>query len=582
MSVESIITENLDIWTSAIKTKSASGRGSSSKLELYGIKKLRELILELAVTGKLLKANPNELSKKAAIEEFEIAKALKLEMINSGRASKTRGVSENEGGVIHSGYNESWETCLLDDIAWPQAGFAFKSNSFNENGVGLPIIRIRDVGNEFSGTFYDGVYRDEFLVSKGDILVSMDGEFRVRRWKNNNALLNQRVSRIHFVESVDCKFFELALQIALRSLQGAKSYTTVDHLSTKQIGSSKLPFPPISEQKEIVNRVDELMSLCDELESQTEASVEAHQTLVKSLLETLTNVKDADELNESWQRISAHFDVLFTTEDSIDQLKQTILQLAVMGKLVKQDPNDEPASKLLERIAAEKEQLIKDKKIKKQKPLPQISKEAVMDNLPKGGDVGRINDISVILDPNPSHRYPSYENGSVPLLSTREFSGEDGWQIRDAKLVPEDFYQYQKDLCDFNYRDLVFARKGRLGLARKLPDFDKFTFSHTVFIVKPLNEMNEDFLLVLFKRNKFIDGLMDEMNANVGVPTLGKAKLESMALGIPPKEEQFRIVKEVEKLMKLCDSISEKVSSLTILQNELANTLALEIFEEKQ
>nr|WP_317623688.1 hypothetical protein [Photobacterium leiognathi] len=117
--------------------------------------------------------------------------------------------------------------------------------------------------------------------------------------------------------------------------------------------------PYIDEQHRIVAKVDELMALCDQLEQQTEASIEAHQLLVSTLLNTLTNSADADELMENWAYINDHFDTLFTTEESIEQLKQTILQLAVMGKLVPQDPNDEPASVLLERISEEKAQLIK-------------------------------------------------------------------------------------------------------------------------------------------------------------------------------------------------------------------------------
>lgn len=102
---------------------------------------------------------------------------------------------------------------------------------------------------------------------------------------------------------------------------------------------------------------------------------DAHQQLVETLLGTLTDSQNAEELAENWVRINEHFDTLFTTEASVDALKQTILQLAVMGKLVPQDPNDEPASELLKRIAQEKAQLVKEGKIKKQKPLPPISDE---------------------------------------------------------------------------------------------------------------------------------------------------------------------------------------------------------------
>ena len=154
------------------------------------------------------------------------------------------------------------------------------------------------------------------------------------------------------------------------------------------------------------------MALCDQLEQQTESSLTAHATLVKTLLATLTTSDNATAtgqattqgsisqqqtgttFNENWNRIAQHFHTLFTTEDSIDQLKQTILQLAVMGKLVPQNPNDEPASVLLEKIAAEKARLVKEKKIKKQKALPPIREEEKPFELPEGWEWCRVWDIA--------------------------------------------------------------------------------------------------------------------------------------------------------------------------------------------
>jgi type I restriction enzyme S subunit len=126
--------------------------------------------------------------------------------------------------------------------------------------------------------------------------------------------------------------------------------------------------PPLSEQHRIVQKVDELMALCDRLEQQTHDQHAAHETLVDALLNTLTQSADADK----WARVSSHFDTLFTTEHSIDRLKQTILQLAVMGRLAPRDPKDEPASVLLEQIAADNERVVKDKKLKKPNKLPVI------------------------------------------------------------------------------------------------------------------------------------------------------------------------------------------------------------------
>lgn len=90
------------------------------------------------------------------------------------------------------------------------------------------------------------------------------------------------------------------------------------------------PLPPSSEQNKICSRVQTLLNLCEQLEQHSLISLDAHQQLVETLLTTLTDSQNADELAENWARISEHFDTLFTTEASIDALKQTILQLAVM------------------------------------------------------------------------------------------------------------------------------------------------------------------------------------------------------------------------------------------------------------
>ncbi|EHU99435.1 hypothetical protein ECDEC4D_5374 [Escherichia coli DEC4D] len=127
------------------------------------------------------------------------------------------------------------------------------------------------------------------------------------------------------------------------------------------------------------------MSLCDQLEQQSLTSLDAHQQLVETLLGTLTDSQTAEELAENWARISEYFDTLFTTEASVDALKQTILQLAVMGKLVPQDPNDEPASELLKRIAQEKAQLVKEGKIKNKNRCRQLAMRKNRLNFRKGG-----------------------------------------------------------------------------------------------------------------------------------------------------------------------------------------------------
>lgn len=212
----------------------------------------------------------------------------------------------------------------------------------------------------------DGL-NENLQVKSGDMLIAMSGATTGKLGFNKTDeifYLNQRVGKfITYLVDKEFLYYPLATKIAENLAKAMGS--AIPNISTKQINEITIALPPLAEQHRIVAKVDELMALCDQLEQCSESQLAAHQTLVEALLATLTDSSDTEELAQNWARLSTHFDTLFTTERSIDALKQTIMQLAVMGKLVPQDPSDEPASALLERIAAEKAQLIKEKKIKK-------------------------------------------------------------------------------------------------------------------------------------------------------------------------------------------------------------------------
>lgn len=332
MSARELITDHLDLWTGAVTKKSSSGRGSNGKIELTGIKKLRELILELAVRGKLL---PQSKDDSPVCQLLEKTKAEWDRLVAQGIIKNKKPLPDIQNDQQPFELPYGWNWVRLGEIVHPQAGFAFKSRDFNDTGKGLPLIRIRDVGQEFSGTYYSGEYKDEFVLRKGDYLIGMDGIFRVAQCTLDKALLNQRVTRLIFPsESLSADFIATGLQLRLTELQGVKAYTTVDHLSGKQISEAVIGLPPEEEQHRIVQKVDELMALCDRLEQQTSDQLEAHETLVDTLLGTLTQSENATELADNWARLATHFDTLFTIEQSIDKLKQTILQLATAGKLV--------------------------------------------------------------------------------------------------------------------------------------------------------------------------------------------------------------------------------------------------------
>ncbi|WP_252347835.1 restriction endonuclease subunit S, partial [Escherichia coli] len=230
------------------------------------------------------------------------------------------------------------------------------------------------------------------------------------------------VNEIYLMALLRCETYKSQL------IESASQTTNIANISLAKLNPLPVCIPPAKEQIHIVKKMNELMSLCDQLEQQSLTSLDAHQQLVETLLGTLTDSQNAEELAENWARISEHFDTLFTTEASVDALKQTILQLAVMGKLVPQDPNDEPASELLKRIAQEKAQLVKEGKIKKQKPLPPISDEEKPFELPDGWEYIYLNDICSLITDG-THQTPKYTTEGRPFISAQ--------CVKPFKFMPE-------------------------------------------------------------------------------------------------------------------------------------------------
>jgi len=155
---------------------------------------------------------------------------------------------------------KGWTEAHLHETAKVFNGFAFKSELFDAH-VGMPLIRIRDLPNRtFTETRFKGDFQDQYIVRKGDFLIGMDGEFRCHEWQGKDALLNQRVCRIQDfkTELVDPKYLYLNVNGYLQRIQADTGFTTVKHISAKQILEIKFPLPPLEEQKRIVDLISSM------------------------------------------------------------------------------------------------------------------------------------------------------------------------------------------------------------------------------------------------------------------------------------------------------------------------------------
>ncbi|MDO6453859.1 restriction endonuclease subunit S [Neptunomonas phycophila] len=557
LNVQYLLTNHIDLWTSAIENKSSAGRGSSRKQTLYGIKKLRELILELAVRGKLVSQDPND---EPASELLKRIEAERDQLVKEGKIKKPKKLPEIS--------DEEKPFKLPVGWAWYKIG-----NYLNfEYGKALPAKERDDSGR------YD-VYGSNGPVGKHSCFIHEKPCIIIGR-KGSAGALNKCLTPswttdvAYFLTppaGVQLDFLYISLQTMRLEDLGKGIKPGVNRNEAYQLVTA---LPPLAEQHRIVAKVDELMALCDQLEQQTEQQLDAHQQLVDTLLDTLTQSQNADELADNWTRLSEYFDTLFTTEASIDQLKQTILQLAVMGKLVPQNPNDEPASELLKRIAAEKTQLIKDGKIKKQKPLPPISEEEKPFELPEGWEWCRLNNAIDVRDGTHDSPKEALSGKTYPLVTSKDF--DDGKiNFENAKQISEeDHIEISKrSLVEVN--DILFSMiGGNIGNQVIVSDPRPFSIKNVALFKYYDRQSTTPFFFQIYTKN-LATTLHSEASGGAQ-PFISLGKLRNLLFALPPVCEQNRIVNKTNELLTLCDHLKELLTHSQQTQLQLTDTLVTE------
>ena len=336
-------------------------------------------------------------------------------------------------------------------------------------------------------------------------------------------------------KDTDPEFLRLTMKSSAFKLYANNSThgMNLPRMGTDKARLALIPLAPAPEQHRIVAKVDELMALCDTLEQQQENSIQSHETLVEVLLEALSSAVDADAFQVAWGRISENFDTLFTTDHSINKLKETILQLAVMGKLVPQDPSDEPASVLLEKIAAEKEQLVKEGKLKKQKrlPLTKIDKNAT--DAPQNWEHEKFANLYAMEYGSGLKQSDRTNTGEFPVYGS---NGVVGTHENATVFEP----------C------IVIGRKGSAG-ALNLCLHEGCWVTDVAYSIVPPTLMNLNFSFIQIQSLR-----LDVLGKGIK-PGLNRNEAYSLDIFVPPLAEQHRIVAKVDELMALCDQLKSSL-----------------------
>lgn len=583
-----VITNHFDLWTSTLLAKTAAGRGSNGKLEAYGIKKLRDLILELAVRGKLVPQDPSD---EAASELLKQTVAEKTRLIKEGVIREAKPPTFPVESPDHQ-LPASWVWTNLFEIGEiaprnesdDKVEASFVSMQAISEKYGTPVQHEVKPWDEIKSGFTH--FREEDVVLAKITPCFQNGKSAVMRGLTNG--FGAGTTELHVYRAINaCTIPEYVL-IYLKSPRfigdGIPKMTGTagqKRITRDYFAGSHFPLPPLAEQRRIVAKVGELMALCDQLEQQQTYNLAAHHTLVETLLGTLTRVESQQEFNAAWARIASHFDTLFTTEASIDQLKQTILQLAVMGKLVPQDPNDGPAEVFYgEKMVLPKGYVRSNKQaIKGVSPisagdLPRIPKSWVYRSVDSLYETNHILDYA---DGNHGSLYPRKEDfgaEGVLFLTAAQITNKGDIDWKDCpRLAHEKAKQLTKGWSKEG--DVLFthnATVGRTAIAEFCPEKEFLLGTSVTFYRLNDDSIHPNYLYLFFSSPTWYS----QAEAVMQQTTRNQVSITKQALffiALPPLPEQRRIVETVNQLFPLLERLSNGIEKSQITQIHLADAI---------
>jgi type I restriction enzyme, S subunit len=526
-----------------------------------GIPKLREMILQLAVRGKLVPQDPNDEPASVLLQKI---KAEKEKLIKDGKIKNTQ--------IFHTTYARSfyklpyrWEGVRLETISI-KIHYGYNAAAIPDSRE-VRLLRITDIQeNKVDWNMVPGCRIDEskfnnYKLNDGDILVARTGGTIGKSYLvkdlSEKAVFASYLLRIIPSTNTFPRYIKLFLDSDLywKQLYDKSMGTGQPNVNGTSLKSLFVPLPPLSEQKRIVAKVDQLMMLCDELKERKKKRDNSRIVLNSSCLNSLTSpTKESKE--SAWLRIKNNFDLLYDWSENVSFLRQSILQLAVQGKLVPQDPNDEPASVLLQKIMAEKERLIKEGKIKNQKLIPPIDPEELPYDIPENWEWTYLGNATINRD---GERIPLSREERQQRQGPYDYYGASG------VIDKIDDYLFDKPL-------LLIGEDGANLINRSTPiafmAYGKYWVNNHAHVV---DGITLEFL-------KYVEIFINSIDlipyiTGTAQPKMNQTKMNRINLALPPLNEQKRIIFKVKHLMIMCDELETKLKQSQVKADKLIESV---------
>jgi type I restriction enzyme S subunit len=547
------------------------------------VDQIQESILKWGVQGLL---DTNDENDESADELLASIQKHKLSLINKGVIRSSRQLPSVRAEEKSHDIPGNWRWTRLGNISEVIGGGTPKTNVpeyWADNEIAW--LTPADLSNLNTKMIYSG-RRDisrlglekssAKLLPKGSVLFSSRAPIGYVAIVGKELATNQGFkSCFPYMLEIN-QYIYYFLRFVGKEINKNATGTTFKEVSGKEVKNIPIPLPPLAEQKRIVTKVESLLAQTQAMKEQLIQAEAEQRKLNQSALYHLTSAPSKAEFQKSWFFIKDNFDLLYNHPENVAELKQTILQLAVQGKLVDQDPNDERASTLLERIKAEKAQLVKDGEIRKKKPLPPITEDEIPYDLPIGWEWVRWDEISLHIA-DVDHKMPSEISEGIPYISPRDFTNDGGIDFDKAKKISEKDYLALSRKIKPESGDIIFPRYGTIGVNR-LVDVDfRFLASYSCAIIKHMmGFVNPEYLfyysLSPLTKNEIEKYINKTTQANVGIKSI-----QQFLVPLPPLREQNRIVTKTKKMLGMCSELETGLGSGQAEHNRLVEAMLREV-----
>ena len=536
---------------------------------------LKGLVLQLAIQGKLTatwrKENPNI---ESASELLKKTLKKKEEQSKDQKKKKEKDLLPLTKDEIPFSIPKTWVWTRLGEVGTTNVGLTYKPAHKNDSGV--PVLRSSNV-QEGELCLKDLVrvntdYREKDIIKEGDLLIcARNGS---RRLVGKCTIIGKIDEAMVFgaFMAIFRSDFNPYLQLFIQSpqyrskLDGVET-TTINQITQGNLKATTVPLPPLEEQKEIVKVVETLFKEVEELEQLTVERISLKEDFVTSALNQLTT----NNANQEWAYLQEHFKDFFNEKTNIKKLKETILQLAVQGKLTvdwrENNPDTEDASILLKRIQGEKTQLIKEKKIKKEKGLPKITEDEIPYEIPEGWVWCRLGEVINLksgqdLKPN---EYSDTEVIGLPYVTGAS-------NLKKEKVIISRWTNVPRSIA-FNGNLLITCKGSGVGKMGWLDEESAHIARQIMAISTVSSPLN--YIKVLMD----VNAMIYRKNAIGLIPGIDRKTVLETLLGFPPIEEQKAIVEKVNALMGLCDTLEQEVQQSQEHSAQLMQSCLREVFE---